>query len=90
MSGHVHKSSVETTTQRGKKRGLVVCGTLKGGDKYGQREGYIGGVDIDAFPVVFLRTDEHDFTIVESMKQAGEFIDGMNLLYSTAGRSYGT
>jgi len=87
MSGHVHKSSVETTNQRGKKRGLVVCGTLKGGDKYGQREGYIGGVDIDAFPVVFLRTDEHDFTVVESMKQAGEFIDGLNLLYSAYART---
>lgn len=83
MSGHVHKSSVEVTKQRGKKRGLIVCGTLKGNDKYGQREGYIGGVDIDAFPVVFLRTDEKDFTVVESMKQAGEFIDGVNLLYST-------
>jgi predicted MPP superfamily phosphohydrolase len=87
VSGHYHKSSVETTKVAGKKRGLIVCGTLKGHDKYGQREGYIGGVDIDAFPVVFLRTDEHDFTIVESMKQAGEFIDGMNLLYSTYART---
>lgn len=90
VSGHVHKASTEQTTIRGKKRGLIVCGTLKGDDKWGKRQGFVGGVDINKFPVVFLRTDKHDFTIVEEMDQAGEFIDGMNLLYSTAGRSYGT
>lgn len=82
LSGHVHKAATEQTTIRGKKRGLVVCGTLKGGDKWGKRQGYVGGVDVDKFPVIFLRTDRHDFTIIDDMAQAAEFLDAVNLLYA--------
>ena len=81
LSGHLHKSSTEVLNIRGKRRGLCVVGTLKSGDKWGKRQGFIGGVDIDRFPILLLRTDKKDFEIMDSPDSAGEFLDGVNLIY---------
>lgn len=81
LSGHVHKSSTEVLNIRGKRRGLVVVGTLKGGDKWGRRQGFVGGVDIDRFPIILLRTDRKDFEIIDSPETAGELLDGIQQMY---------
>jgi hypothetical protein len=80
ISGHVHKGSSEVDkTIRGKKRLLVQCGTFKTepGDKYG-RKGFVGGV-AQFHPLILLRSDKHDFEMIEDLDGARDQLDMIDL-----------